>query len=279
MSTPIGDNEIRIIGHPDGPRRKPWWPYAVAAAVLVAVALALLLPVRSARQAVAAVDTVGVQPDDSWLLEGADTTRPGIFHKTVGVDTTLLHIYLPIMLTPELSLGVPDSADEGIALATLAADLRRDNGRIVGAFVLHGEPLSWGLSKRGYCAIIDGQLTLGVADNSPLFEQATEVGGDFFRQYAAVDHGRPVQNNPENSALRRALCVLEGHPCLVCSDDRMTMNDFASTLATLGVQDAIFLVGGEADGWYRGADGHTVKLGRMAIRKNRFLNYLVFRQQ
>ena len=28
-----------------------------------------------------------------------------------------------------------------------------------------------------YCGVIDGKLTVGVADNSPLFEEATEKGG------------------------------------------------------------------------------------------------------
>ena len=49
------------------------------------------------------------------------------------------------------------------ALTKQAADIRADNGKIVGAFVLKGDPLSWGLSKRGYCGIIDGKLTVGVA--------------------------------------------------------------------------------------------------------------------
>lgn len=44
-----------------------------------------------------------------------------------------------------------------------------------------------------YCGVIDGKLTVGVADNSPLFEEATEKGGYFFRQYPLVDNGVLVE--------------------------------------------------------------------------------------
>lgn len=278
MTAPIGDNEIRIIGRGERKRRR-WWPWVAVAAVALAAAVGLCLWLQPEGRSPQAPDTAARHLDIGWLLSGADTTVPGVLHRTAGVDSAMLHIYMPLMATPELMVGVPDSSDESILFATLAADLRRDNGRIVGAFVYHGEPLSWGLSKRGYCAIIDGRPTVGVADNSPLFEQATETGGDFFRQYAAVDRGVAVENNPENSAMRRALCVIDGRVCIVCSDDRMTMNAFADRLAGLGVSDAIFLVGGGADGWYRDADGRVVELGRQAMRKNRFVNYIVFRQQ
>ena len=55
--------------------------------------------------------------------------------------------------------------------------MRADNGGIVGAFVLKGEPKAWGLSKCGYCASIDGKVTIGVADNSPLFGHAIYLVG------------------------------------------------------------------------------------------------------
>ena len=84
---------------------------------------------------------------------------------------------------PELIVGVLDIHDKSIILTTQAADFRADNGKISGAYVVKGKPLSWGLSKKGYSGIIDRKITVGVADNSPLFEEATEKGGFFLRQY------------------------------------------------------------------------------------------------
>ena len=57
------------------------------------------------------------------------------------------------------------------------------------------------------------------------------------------------------------------------------MNDFSNTLVKLGVQDAIFLVGGTADGWYRTGDGTMCRLGKKTVKGNGFINYLVFRAQ
>lgn len=283
MNTDIKDTEIRVIGgEPQPPtgggRWRRWW-WLAAALVLAVVAGIVLRPRHNAPSAEAA-DTVPTPTvDDGWLMAGVDTTQGGVVHKTAGIDTTLLHIYIPLMSTAELTVGALDTTDPDILMAVQAADLRRDNGRIVGAFVLAGEPLSWGLSKRGYCAIIDGRLTLGVADNSPLFEQATEQGGDFFRQYPAVDRGQAVENNPENSARRRALCTLEGRTCLILSDDRMTMNAFAQTLETLGVSDAIFLVGGNAYGWVRTDDGALQHLGSPTPNHKKYTNYILFRRR
>lgn len=79
-------------------------------------------------------------------------------------------------------IGVPDIFDKSIILATQAADVRADNGKIVGAFVVKGKPYSWGLS------------------NSPLFEEATEKGGYFFRQYPLVDKGVLVGNEPKGNS-------------------------------------------------------------------------------
>ena len=157
--------------------------------------------------------------------------------------------------------------------------MRSDNGKIVGAFVLAGEPLSWGLSKRGYCAISEEGITLGVAENSPLFEQATEDGSSFFRQYPSVDNGKVVENKPKNASFRRALCVLNGKICVVACTDRVLMNDFSATLVKIGVTNAIFLVGGTEYGWYRNDDGTLSYLGKKPLKNNPNINFLVFRAQ
>lgn len=96
------------------------------------------------------------------------------------MDTIPLRIYLPLNATPHIEVGYQAVRDTArYILFFQAADVRADNGKIVGAFVRQGKPLSWGLSKQGYCAIIEGEVTIGVAANSPLFEEATERGGDF----------------------------------------------------------------------------------------------------
>ncbi|MBR5028026.1 MAG: hypothetical protein IKX51_02285, partial [Bacteroidales bacterium] len=224
--------------------------------------------------------TVAETIDSVWFCN-ADNSRPSeIAVSDTIIDSMQLYILTPYNATPELFVGRLDTTDNSILLAAQAADLSRDKGKIVGAFVCAGEPLSWGLSKKGYCAIFGDSVTVGMADNSPLFEQATDVGGYFFRQYPAVSEGKMVENKPENRSYRRALCTLNGKSCVVYTTDRVMMNDFSTALVKLGVRDAIFLVGSTSHGWYRQAsDNSVVQLGYPGAPKMKYINYLVFRRQ
>ena len=280
----INDNEIRVIGGDGGgggKKRLPWWVWVIVGVVAVAIAVVALWPKPQPEETTSPDTTTVTEPEttDIWH-SNTDNSLPSCTIVTdTLIDTLHLRIFTPYNATPELHIGRLDTADTDIILAAMAADLRRDNGRIVGAFVHAGEPLSWGLSKRGYCAIFDGQISIGVAENSPLFEQATEQGGYFFRQYPAVDKGVMVENNPENASFRRALCLLNGKVCIIACTDRVLMNDFSATLVKLGVSEAILLVGGTADGWCRTDDGKMIRLGSSYAQNAKYMNHIVFRKQ
>ena len=280
----INDNEIRVIGGDGGgggKKRLPWWVWLTVGIVAAAIAVVALWPKPQPEEPTAPDTTTVTEPEttDIWH-SNTDNALPSCTLMTdTLIDTLHLRIFTPYNATPELHVGRLDTADTDIILAAMAADLRRDNGRIVGAFVYAGEPLSWGLSKRGYCAIFDGQITIGVAENSPLFEQATEQGGYFFRQYPAVDKGVMIENNPENASFRRAICLLNGKVCIIACTDRVLMNDFSATLVKLGVSEAILLVGGTADGWCRTDDGKMIRLGSSYAQNAKYMNHIVFRKQ
>ena len=194
-----------------------------------------------------------------------------------------MRLYVPLNMTPRLEVGYKciDDTTKNMLLFQ-AADVRADNKKIVGAFVLRGKPLSWGLSKKGYCGIIGDQVTIGVADNSPLFEQATEVGGYFFRQYPLVDNGAFVANEPKNKSTRRAICECEGEIVMVESLAKESFHDFTQALVDLGVDNAVNLAGSEAYGWALDRDGVKHEFGtpnfytgRGKMPKN--TNYIVWR--
>lgn len=200
---------------------------------------------------------------------------------TERVDMTIndipLAIYIPHNAKASLMVGTPSKDSKDIILATQAADIRADNGKIVGAFVMKGEPLAWGLSKRGYCGIIDGEVTVGVADNSPLFEQATETGGYFFRQYPLVDNRKLVDNEPKNKSVRKALCQRAGQTLLVMSCTPESFHDFAQALVDLGVDNAIYVVGSEYSyGFYRDKGGEVLTFAEYPRRTHKFDNYIVW---
>ena len=187
---------------------------------------------------------------DTRLGTQVDSLAQGFVEiKDTLINDIPLKIYIPHNSMMSLHIGKMDKGDKTVVYAAQAADVRADNGGIVGAFVLKGEPRAWGLSKKGYCASINGVVTIGVAENSPLFEQATEHGGYFFRQYPLVSDGSIVENEPKGKSVRRAICDRKGEIFMVETGTTESFHDFSQALVDLGVDQAVYLVGSSAYGW------------------------------
>lgn len=223
-------------------------------------------------------ETVLPHPLQEWIASLETVEKRGTAVKDTIINDIPLRIFVPKNAAPKLEVGYDclDKKEENI-LFFQAADVRADNGKIVGAFVLKGEPLSWGLSKRGYCSIIDGQVTVGVADNSPLFEEATERDGYFFRQYPLVKESKIVENELKNKSLRRSLCDLYGHTVVVETRSQESMHDFSQALVDLDVRNAIYLVGSYSIGWCQTLDGEQMEYGQWNKRKAKNVSFIVWR--
>ncbi len=289
----IRDDEIRIIGDAQTPPQLPvrrWWRWTAAGLAAVALAVVLILAVRNGRDAAQPdVETYFDPQPAPALTEARVPQRLG--HEVDSLadgfteirDTTIndipLRIYIPHNAEMTLHVGRLDKRDTTIVYAAQAADIRRDNRKIVGAFVLKGEPLAWGLSKKGYCAVIDGRITVGVADNSPLFEEATERGGYFFRQYPLVDNGLLVENEPKNKSIRRSLCDRGGEIMMVESLSAESFHDFAQALVDLGADHAIYLVGSTAYGWAVDGEDARHEFGVENLRLPKNTSYIVWRRK
>ena len=287
----ISDSEIRVIGGSNQQPKPtfPWRVVAVSVAVIAAVVAVVCLLWRKAPEPLpeqgvfepetgASVnDAVQAHPLQTWFASLDSVTATGTITKDTTVNDIPLRIYVPLNSTPRLEIGYGalDNRQRNI-LFFQAADVRADNKKIVGAFVLRGQPLSWGLSKRGYCAIIDGKVTVGVADNSPLFEQATEHGGYFFRQYPLVDNGKLVENELKNKSIRRGLCEIDGHIAVVATQNTESLHDFAQALVDIGVSNAIYLVGSSAQGWSMDAEGNGTKMGLWDERPYKNISFIVW---
>ncbi len=305
----IEDNEIRIISSnsvspepsADGDesvtlpvkseakkhgRRRRWPLVWLIALILIAVAL-ILWAFLSGRwgesddelQMVTTppepVEFVEPQPvDDS--LEPSAPAGYVLLADTV-VNRVGLSILSPVNLTPSLYVGTDVLNDSTVRFIVQAADIRGDNGGIVGAFVKEGELLSKGQGKSGFCAIIGGTMTIGVADSTPFLEQALESDGYFFRQFPLVVGGQLVENKQKGYALRRALAELNNQTVVILSNDRMTLNDFSKNLVDLGVTNAIYLVGGMGYGFAIGPDGSKTEFGTRIAHSYPNTNYLVWR--
>lgn len=261
----IRDDEVRIIGHAPKPtspvQEKGRFKLGISiVSAIIVIALGIMVIVFWPKEK--PEDPIGGVYDNNTqiiLQENSDLNFEHVIDSTKSytekVDTVIndvvLSIYIPHNATPELMVGRPNPQDKDIILIAQAADIRGDNFKILGAFVLKGEPLALGRSKKGFCAIIDGQVTVGVAENTPMFEDAIEKEGYFFRQFALVDNGELVENVIKNKAMRKALCSRNGHIFIAVSETDESFHDFAQALVDLGVDNATSLVGSHtAYGWY-----------------------------
>ena len=299
----IRDDQIRIIGGRKRPLYRRPWVVVTAVLLVVAVAVVLLIFIGKGKDDIQQPQVSAVAPEEPALFEPFDPVVEVVQMplQTIGnsVDTlaagfveirdTLINdiplkVYIPHNAEMSLHIGRMDKNDTTVVYVAQAADVRADNGGIVGAFVLKGEPLAWGISKKGYCASINGVVTIGVAENSPLFEQATVHGGYFFRQYPLVSDGQIVENEPKGKSIRRSICDRDGEIFMVETGSKESFHDFSQALVDLGVDQAVYLVGSSAYGWAVDGEGVVHEFGednyykgRRRMPKN--TSYIVWRRK
>lgn len=271
----IRDDQIRIIG--EGESKNHWprriWIITLSVLGVVAIGVIMLFSIRHKEEAVvelkqpepALFDPVklpeSVEPQQ-WIGRRVDSLATGFTEiRDTLINDIPIRIYIPHNAEMSLHIGRMDKADTSVVYVAQAADVRADNGGIVGAFVLNGEPKAWGLSKKGFCAYIRGKVIVGVADNTSLFEEATECGGYFFRQYPLVKDGQVIDNEPKGKAVRRAICDRLGEIFMVETGTAESFHDFAQALADMGVNQAVYLVGSSAYGWAVDENGTTHEFG------------------
>ena len=279
----IQDTEIRIIGDSVPASRKRYgWLLLIGVLLAIAVGMVLLFTLRTNHSAEEGIFEQSIQqsvphPLRGWLSSLDSISTQCVVTKDTTVNDIPMRLYVPLNVTPRLEVGYKciDDTTRNLLLFQ-AADIRADNKKIVGAFVLRGKPLSWGLSKKGYCSIIGDEVTIGVADNSPLFEQATEVGGYFFRQYPLVSNETLVENELKSQSTRRGLCELEGKVVVVETFTPESLHDFSQALVDIGTTNAIYLVGSAAIGWHRTIDGRGIASGQWEPRVYKNVSFIVW---
>ncbi len=290
----IKDDQIRVIGESDGKKPIQRYAWIIVVVVVVFAIVGIVVFLTSGRgeateeepEPVYFEPVVETQPIvREWIGCEVDTNVQGFTEiRDTLINDIPLKIYIPHNAELSLHVGRMDLRDTSVVFTAQAADVRADNGGIVGAFVLKGTPLSWGLSKKGFCASIDGVVTIGVAENSPLFEQATEKGGYFFRQYPLVDKGQLVDNVPKGKSVRRGICDRQGEIFMAETGTTESFHDFAQALVDLGVDNAIYLVGSTAFGWAVDEQGvrhefddDSYYRGRRRVPKN--TSYIVWKRK
>ena len=283
----IHEDEIRIISpdvkyfqaSSDDPEpRFPWWGL-VAVVVIIVLAFAL---VRTIRHASTYEDD---EPGEAQITEITEMPEPATAESveaaapyTSLTDTVIggrrLTILQPHNAVAGLVIGDSILDADGPVLVAQAADVRRDNGQIVGAYVINGEMISRGKAKSGFCAIIGDEITIGVAQTTPLLERTTEENGFFFRQYPLVYEGEVIENKLENLSQRKALALLNDKVVVILRHDRLSLLDFSQALVDLGVKNAIYLTGSSAYLKAKLENGRIYEFGERAPNSYVNSNYI-----
>jgi hypothetical protein len=262
----IHDDEIRIIGHTSEKAKlhfnKTTITLAVACVVLI---ITLCVWLRYKYHSAQDVSYFETETNEQNHISNQDTSalsgKGYIKISEVTVNDVPMYIYTPHHAIMTLSVGLPDKNDSTLLFVAQAADIRKDTKKIVGDFVMNGQKLSFGQVKLGFCAIIHGKITLGTAPNTPLLQEAIDTKGYFFRQYPLVKEGELIENNPKNKAIRRALGIKQGQIIMIESRSSESFHDFTQALIDFGINNAIYLVGGNAFGWCYDQHGNRIEFG------------------
>lgn len=291
----IGDDEIRIISAEpnDMPASEPascaptkrtrrgrkvlLWILALIPVIALAVII-FLMTLNSDIQVEPDMDAMPEETEPVITMVNKSVVEsPYTQVRDTVIDTAELTILTPCHAIPSLAVGNKVLSDTTAVLVAQAADVRGDNGKIAGAFVLKGELLSRGEAKSGFCSIVNGEITIGVADTTPKLEEALETEGYFFRQYPLVVGGQIVENKPKGKSMRKALVELDGKVSVIISRNRLTFHDFSQALVNAGVRNAIYLCGGDSEGFYVNKAGERITFGKRHIEQYKYINYIVWR--
>lgn len=191
-----------------------------------------------------------------------------------------LLITIPLNSKPTLALGKDVLNDKDVVCMAQAASvsLGKDGStKIVGAFVMKGEPISWGKSKAGYCAIINDSIFIGSSDNTSLFEKATENEGYFFRQFSIIENGEVSRFKNRDLCIRRALCLHNGMIKIITSENKVMINDFSEAIAQYGVNEALLLDGDQALQRYTDKDGKIHNIGKVLFSDMSQVSFIVWK--
>lgn len=281
------DDEIRILGKGKTSKPQPQRDdkkrvgrnillVIIAALVLITAFCLIRMQMTPAQEPIPAdslsTETIGNEPvktlRDSAYVIVRDTVVNDIPMRTLA----------PVGGHMELYIGKNPEKNSDVILAAHAADIRADIDAPAGAFVYNGELISKGYSKLGFCAIINGEVSIGRQRETPLFERAIEENGCFFRQYSLVSNGAMIDIAPKGKAVRRALCLKDKMLMIISSQTPESFHDFAQALADMGVDEAISLIGGDAAVTWRDKDNNLMHDGEKFVNSYTTENFILWKR-
>lgn len=272
------EDEIQVLG--TASKKSYWkWIIAIVTFLVVSLLLFLFLPKKTVNED--SSDIVKLKEDVNRIVNDSILYKEesAVNVSADSINDVPLIIYSLVNLRAELSFDLPNKNDSTFFLVTQAADVRKDNKEILGDYVFKGKQLSTGKRKTGYCAIIDGNVSIGISLNDEVKDYCIANNGYFFRQYALVIDGEIQENKLKGKAMRRALAKQGEDLYIIESVNRESLYDFSEALADLGISDAVYLVGGDAYMLYRNSENEQLyEHGDNNKFNYSTINYIIFRK-
>ena len=158
----IRDDQIRIIGEGGSKHPLPRNVWIVILSILGVSIISLVIWFTAKRQEKQALELAKPEPalfepvvvpepvKPQWIGREVDSLAMGFTEiRDTLINDIPIRIYIPHNAAMSLHIGRINKADTSIVYVAQAADIRADNGGIVGAFVLKGVPRRGDSRRRG----------------------------------------------------------------------------------------------------------------------------------
>lgn len=211
--------------------------------------------------------SVSAQPNKIGLPARQVVARSGLHYTIIDQGSSLA----------EWSLKRP-SKNDGSVLLCIAAAFTESNGAVDGMHAVDGKFFNYGkpdVNIGGVVACMKGNCTIEAAPqgelNGALLKKLVATKGDLFQQFYVVVDSKPEKFKDKSRFQRRAITSFaDGHCAVIESTESITLTQFASDLAELGVRRAAYTDMGPWDeGWYHNATTNKV----ITIGQDRSLTY------
>ena len=177
----------------------------------------------------------------------------------------------------------PDSNDTKTALSVACAFTAQNLTSVVGDYVCSGNLVENTADKEtGYCYISPSELIIkSLSDSSDFYKKlAQEHKASYFQQMLLLKDGDTVECTvfrKQKPTFRRCLAIYNNRGVVIESVDRLTFEDFANAVKSVGIKDAIYLdMGTWSDGFVRLKNGDLFSIGHLKYNTKHQTNWLTY---
>ena len=228
------EDEIQVLGqhaHKERSRFRKSLYILIALMLLAAIVGAYLIYTNGNRQAVLRKVEADVERTSGLSVQKSDLYQ---------IETTIngVHLHLTHVINMDASMTIDTAsydADNVRVMAAAAVSNGNDD------IIMEGKALALGKKHEGFCAIVNGNISIGKTGNDDVAHYCTERKGFFFRQELLLSNGELQPSLEKGKAVRCALAKQGNDVYVVITDGEESLHDFADAMKDAGVTDAILL--------------------------------------